>query len=102
MKINRPEIINLIQRIYRQEQARGSSDASPEESKTSGKDRLELSSFAEKLQKELSQMDKPDAARTEKVEKLAQLIRDGEYKVDSGELADAILRHMDEEQGPKE
>ena len=93
MKVNRPEIINLIQKIQKQ-QDRGrvqSTSGGP-----SQKDSIEISSSSETLKKELARLEEADMPRAERVAELARQIEAGEYKIDSRELADIILKTIDQ------
>ena len=91
MKVNRPEIINMINKIYKPEQFR--SRGKPEETaNVSTGDRLEISSGIEALKKEIARLEETDPSRLQKIAELAHQVGAGEYKVDSRELAAAILR----------
>lgn len=93
MKINRPEIMNLINKIYKQEQVRSRVNTG-EPGNVSKGDRLEISAGSEALKREMARLEGTDPARLEKLTELTRQIEAGEYKVDSGELAEIILRDM--------
>ena len=94
MKINRPEIANLIHRIYKREQVHSKID---QVDKTAflQEDRLEISTSSEMLKKEFDRLAAPDAFRSAKIERLARQLEDGEYQVDSRKLAAAMLKYME-------
>ena len=95
MKVNRPEIINLIDKIMKQDQVRGKN--TPQTSPSAPQvDRVEISASSEILKKELSRLEAMDVSQTEKLSELSRRIESGEYKVDAQELADIILQAMDE------
>ncbi|HHU75353.1 MAG TPA: flagellar biosynthesis anti-sigma factor FlgM [Firmicutes bacterium] len=94
MKVNRPEIISLINKIYKQENARGK--AGPGSPRTNRKDRVDFSDTLESLKKELARLEEMDTARAEKLDQLASRIEAGEYEVNAGELADILLRIIEE------
>lgn len=96
MEIKRPDIVNLINKIYKQERVRGKGTPGEETRSVSSGDRVEISPGSEVLKKELARLEEIDAARQEKIAELSHRIESGEYKVDSGELADAILRVIEE------
>ncbi|NLX90342.1 MAG: flagellar biosynthesis anti-sigma factor FlgM [Firmicutes bacterium] len=89
MKVNRPEIISLINKIYKQEHARGKVRSTP--FGNSRKDRVEFSATLESLKKELARLEEMDTARAEKLDQLARRIEAGEYEVDARELADILM-----------
>ena len=91
MKINRPEIINMINKIYKQEQLHGKSKPN-EAARVSSGDQLEISSNIETLKKEMARLEGADPARLQKIAELSRQIETGEYKVDSQELAQIILK----------
>ncbi len=95
MKINRPEIISLINKIHKQEQDRDRTTSASTGS--SQKDSVEISSSSETLKKELAKMEETDLSRAERVAELARQVESGEYKVDSRELADIILKNIEQE-----
>lgn len=91
MKVNRPEIINIIEKIYKLgEQGRKEKPAAA--SAPSGSDRLEISSSMEILKKELARLEESDPLRREKVAELARQVSSGQYKVDSRKLAEHMLK----------
>ena len=95
MKVNRPEIINLIDKIMKQDQVRGKN--TPQTSPSAPQvDRVEISASSEILKKELSRLEAMDVSQTEKLSELSRRIESGEYKVDAQELADIILQAIDE------
>ncbi len=95
MKVNRPEVISLVDKIMKQNQVR--SKNKPQASPSSpGVDRVEISAGSEILKKELSRLDEMDISRAEKLSELTRRIEAGEYKVDGQELADIILQAIEE------
>lgn len=94
MKINRPEIINLLDKIMKQGQVRGKDR--PSTPSVNAGDRVELSGGADMLRKILGQWEGIDAARAQKISALARRIEAGQYEVDAQELAACILRAMDQ------
>lgn len=94
MKINRPEIINLIHRIYKREQLHSKTNQ-VEKADAFQKDRFEISAGSEMLKKELSRLTEADASRLARIEGLARRVEAGEYQVDSRELAAAMLKYME-------
>lgn len=99
MEIKRPDIVNLINKIYKQERVRGKGVPGEGEARgVSSGDRVEISPGSEILKKELARLEKADTARNEKISELSRRIEAGEYQVDSRELADIILRAIDEGQ----
>ncbi|MDO9536613.1 MAG: flagellar biosynthesis anti-sigma factor FlgM [Bacillota bacterium] len=95
MKINRPEIMNIINKIYKQEQVRGRAHTG-EPANVSKVDRVEISAGSEALKRGMARLEGTDPVRLEKLTELTRQIESGEYKVDSGELAEIILRVMKE------
>jgi anti-sigma28 factor (negative regulator of flagellin synthesis) len=95
MKVNRPEIINLINKIYRQEQLRNKSKPGESVNASPG-DRVEISSGIEVLKKEITRLEETDPSRLQRIAGLSHQIEAGEYKVGSRELAAIILRAMKE------
>ncbi len=94
MKINRPEIISLVNKIMKQAQVRINK---PQASSSAPRvDRVEISAGSEILRKELSRLETMDASRAEKLSELARRIDAGEYEVDAQELADNILKAIEE------
>ncbi len=95
MKVNRPEIISLVNKIMKQDQVRGKNNtqASPSVPRV---DRVEISAGSEILKKEMSRLDEIDASQAEKLSELASRIEAGEYKVDAQELADTILQAIEQ------
>lgn len=95
MKINRPEISSLIDKIMKQAQVRSKNKpaASPAVPRV---DRVEISAGGEILRKELSRLEVMDASRAEKLSELSRRIEAGEYKVDEQELADIIIQAIEE------
>lgn len=89
MKVNRPEIISLINKIYKQESARGKIRSGPPSANR--KDRVEFSATVESLKKELARLEEMDTARAEKLDQLASRIEAGEYEVNARELADILM-----------
>ena len=65
MEIKRPDIVNLINKVYRQERVRGKGTHGETENTPPAGDRVEISSASEVL-KELARLEKADAARNEK------------------------------------
>lgn len=97
MEIKRLDIVNLINKIYKQDRIRGKgAPGEGEAGVISSGDRVEISPGSEILKKELARLEKADAVRNEKISELSQRIEAGEYKVNSRELADIILRVIDE------
>ncbi len=94
MKVNRPEIINLIQKIQKQELDRGRNR--PTSNGPAQTDRVEISSSSEALKNELARLEEADMPRAQRVAELARQIEAGEYKVDSRELADIILKNIEQ------
>jgi anti-sigma28 factor (negative regulator of flagellin synthesis) len=94
MKVNRPEIINLIHKLYKREQSH-SKTGRVEKANILRKDRLEISAGSEMLKKELSRLAEADTSRLAKVKELARQVETGEYHVDSRELAEAMLKYME-------
>lgn len=94
MKINRPEIINLIHKIYKREQLQNKTNQ-VEKAVASQKDRFEISAGSEMLKKELSRLAETDASRLARIKELAHQVEAGEYQVDSRELAAAMLKSME-------
>jgi anti-sigma28 factor (negative regulator of flagellin synthesis) len=97
MEIKRPDIVNLINKVYRQERVRGKGTHGGTENAPPAGDRVEISSASEVLKKELARLEKADAARNEKIADLSRRIESGEHKVESRELADLILKAIKEE-----
>ncbi len=97
MEIKRPDIVNLINKVYKQERVRGKGAHGETENAPLAGDRVEISSGSEVLKKELARLEKADAARNEKIADLSRRIESGEYKVNSKELADLILTAIKEE-----
>ncbi len=95
MKVNRPEIISLVNKIMKQDQVRSHNKPQPS-SAASRVDRVEISAGSEILKKELSRLEEMDASRAEKLNELTNRIEAGEYKVDAQELADIILQAIEE------
>lgn len=96
MKINRPDIINLIHKAYKKEQQHNKT-SQVEKTDALSKDRLEISAGSEMLKKEFSRLAESDASRAAKIEKLAARVEAGEYRVDSRKLAEAMLKYMEVE-----
>ncbi len=94
MKINRPDVINLVHKIYKREQVHGKT-GQVEKNDALSKDRLEISASSEMLKTELSRLAEPDASRLAKTEELARRVEAGEYRVDSRKLAEAMLKYME-------
>lgn len=88
MKINRPEIISLINKTYKQESPSGK--AGLNKPCSSRKDRVDFSATVEAVKKELARLDEMNTARTEKINELTRRIEAGEYQVDARELADIL------------
>ncbi len=99
MKVNRPEIISLVDKIMKQGQVRGK-EKSPAAPSVSRGDRVELSSDSEILKKILGRLEETEPSRAARLAELARLIESGAYEVDAGELAEAILRAMEEGRTP--
>ena len=97
MKINRPEIINMINKIYKKEQLQNRHKPG-ETTEVSSGDRLEISSKIEILKKEMARLEEADPARRKKIAELSRRIEAGEYKVDSRELAQIILKEARDQQ----
>jgi len=95
MKINRPEILNIINKIYKQEQVRGRANTG-EPANVNKVDRVEISAGSEALKRGMLRLEETDPVRLEKLSELTRKIESSEYKVDSGELAEIILRVMKE------
>lgn len=96
MKVNRPEIMNIIEKIYSREQLHKKSKPGEVAGASPG-DRLEISSGIEALKKEIARLEKTDPIRLEKVAELTRQVQTGEYKVDSRELAALILKAIKEQ-----
>ncbi len=95
MKVNRPEIISLIDKIIKQDQVRAK--AKPQATSSPPRvDRVEISAGSEILKKELARLDEMDASRAERLSELTRRIEAGEYKVEAEELADIILQAIEE------
>lgn len=95
MKVNRPEIISLVDKIMKQDQVRGKS-RTPATPSVSRGDRVEISTSSEILRKELGRLEEMDPSRLEKLSELNRRIAAGKYEVDAQELADIILRAIEE------
>ncbi|NMB42262.1 MAG: flagellar biosynthesis anti-sigma factor FlgM [Firmicutes bacterium] len=91
MKINRPEIVDMINKIYRQEQLHNKNKPA-EASQAPQKDRVEISSGSEALKKEIARSGETDPSRLEKITEISRQVEAGEYKIDSRELAAIILK----------
>jgi len=91
MKVNRPEIINIIEKIYNQKEPIRK-DKPGATGAPSGADRLEISSSLKALKKELARLEESDPARREKLAELARQVRSNQYKVDSRKLAEHMLK----------
>ena len=89
MKVNRPEIISLINKIYKKEYTGGK--AGSIQSGKGRKDRVEFSATLDSLKKELARLEEMDIAKAEKLDRLTRQIEANEYKVDARELADILL-----------
>ncbi|NMB35392.1 MAG: flagellar biosynthesis anti-sigma factor FlgM [Firmicutes bacterium] len=96
MKINRPEIINLIHKVYKREQLHNKTGQVEKKDALSG-DRFEISAGSEMLKKEFSRLAESGASHAAKVEELARRVEDGAYKVNSRKLAEAMLKYMETE-----
>ncbi len=99
MNVNRSEIISIIKKIYRQEQAGEKSRPPASPGSTPREDSVEISSSSELLKKEMARMEGMDSARAERVAELARQVQSGQYRVDSRELADIILSVIDKSRG---
>lgn len=95
MKVNRPEIISLVDKMMKQDQAYNKSKL-PSTPAAPRKDSVELSAGSEILKKELARLEEMDPSRAERLNELTNRIDAGEYKVDARELADIILQAIEE------
>lgn len=94
MKINRPEIVNLVHRLYKQEQSH-SKTSSAKNINILRSDSLEISAGSEMLKKEFSRLAKSDSSRQARIEELTRQVETGEYSVDSRKLAEALFKYME-------
>lgn len=94
MKINRPDIINLIHKVYKREDVRSKADR-VEKAGAFSKDRFEISAGSEMLKKELGRPAESDTSRLARIEELSRRVEKGEYRVDSRKLAEAMLKYME-------
>jgi|GEM_PF-3034263 len=90
MQVNRPDANNLFNQFYKQEAAE--KKAAPGNPPVARKDCVEFSATMETLKKEMARLDEQDDVRTAKVENLRRQIEAGEYKVDSREMADLLVK----------
>lgn len=97
MKINRPDFVNLINKVYKpaQNNAAGRLGAAP-----GGSDRLEISAEIANLKKALAKLPETEPARLEKLAQLARQIENKEYRVDPAELAALLLKQLENKKGP--
>lgn len=96
MKINRPEIMNLVHKIYKKEQLHNKTGP-VEKTDALSKDRLEISAGSEMLKKEFGRLAESDAIRAAKIKELERRVEAGEYRVDSRKLAKAMFKYMETE-----
>ena len=98
MKVNRPDIINLINKISKREKASKTDRSSPARDNASKSEQVEFSTTVEAFKKEMAKLEKTDQARLQKLDELTRQIETGEYKVDSRELADIICKEIESQE----
>ena len=94
MQVNRPDIMNLINKFYKQENTgvKASSNRSP----GLRKDSVEFSATMDTLKKEIARLEEKDGARAAKIAGLNRQIEAGEYEVNPREMADILVRLIGE------
>jgi len=90
MQVGRPDVNNLINKFYKQEATEKKS--APGNPPVARKDSVEFSATMETLKKEMARLDEKDDVRAAKIEGLRRQIEAGEYKVDSREMADLLVK----------
>ena len=82
MEIKRLDIVNLINKIYKQDRIRGKgAPGEGEAGVISSGDRVEISPGSEILKKELARLEKADAARNEKFQSYPNALRPASIKL---------------------
>jgi len=94
MKIKGTEGQN-ISKIYGQKPAHVE-DNLPKDTANKDKDSITISSKVKEVRELVKETLKIDDVRLDRVETVKQKVDAGEYKVSSEEIADAILRHIQE------
>jgi anti-sigma28 factor (negative regulator of flagellin synthesis) len=91
VQIKRPELMDILSKLYRQERG-GRKASAPEQTRGERGDRVEISTRTESLKKELSRLEEStDRKRSEKLGALARQLERGAYRVDEEELARIML-----------
>lgn len=96
MRVNRSEMIEFIKNNYlQQNQNNKKADASNSSTRSNDGegDRVEFSSSLKAEQQEMSGEEKIERAR--KFEEVSRRIQDGTYEVDSRELAEIMIKYLD-------
>ena len=92
--MNRPDLMNLINKFYKQETSGVKS--SPNRASGVRKDSVEFSATMDTLKKEMARLEEKDGVRAAKVADLNRRIETGEYEVDPREIADILARLVNE------